>query len=158
MPSPFAWNQLSEPMQERYGAGRSHRRTTIVAVGAVILAFLVVLGWLTYFKARVDTQASLVTWNVLGPDHVHVVVEIHRPQGVATTCVLHATDPNHLDLAYATVTIPAGPASTQLHYELRTLAPAYSVDVLGCASGQSPAVQAPQFPPNVAAPEQPWTP
>ena len=42
-------------------------------------------------------------------------------------------------------------------FALRTLAPAYTVELLGCATGAAPKVPPPQFPPGVVPPAQPYS-
>ncbi len=42
-------------------------------------------------------------------------------------------------------------------YALRTLAPAYTTELLGCAVGEAPRVIQPQFPPGVVPPDQPFS-
>ena len=70
-----------------------------------------------------------------------------------------AQDETHIDVAYATIPLAAGASYVQLTYPLRTLATAYTVEILACEAGGPPVrVIPPQFPPGVFPPEQPWTP
>jgi hypothetical protein len=45
-----------------------------------------------------------------------------------------------------------------IDYSLRTVAPAFTVEVLACERPGELRAPGPQFPPGIAVPEQPWTP
>jgi hypothetical protein len=54
------------------------------------------------------------------------------------------------------VTLPPGSRDELVEYPLRTLAPAFTVELLGCSVDGPPGVVPPQFPPGVVMPDQPW--
>ena len=154
MPSPFTRDQLSPEMQERYGLDRRPIGRWI-AVVVLVLSFVAVLAFVGFGVTRSPIEPRLVTWEVVAPDRVDMTIEVRRPAADEVQCVLRAQDVNRIDVGYAVVTIPAGSGEVSLDYSLRTLAPAYTAELLGCATGGLPGVPPPQFPPGVVPPEQP---
>jgi predicted ATPase len=155
MPSPYRADQLSPQMRARYGMDRSNRRTLALVV-VVIVIFLAAVAWATVNMGRESVQSLLLTWNVKGPDRVTAEFEVRNPTSEPAICVLRAQDSQRTDLGYATITVPPGTDYVRVPYELRTLAPAFAVELLGCQAGEAPRVSPPAFPPGVAAPQQPW--
>jgi hypothetical protein len=130
-----------------------------VAIIFVIVIFLAAVAWATVNMGRESVQSLLLTWNVKGPDRVTAEFEVRNPTSEPAICVLRAQDSKRTDLGYATITVPPGTDYVRVPYELRTLAPAYVVEILGCSlPGGTPNAIPPQFPPGVVPPSQPWTP
>lgn len=129
-----------------------------VLVGAVAAAFVLILVMVGYFLVQSPVKGTLLSWNVASPERVDIRYSVTRPTGVQVRCILRAQDRKRVDLGYAEVDIPPRASSTPetvvLDYALATLAPAFTVEVLGCAEGQ-PRVPGPQFPPGVVPPAQP---
>ena len=71
-----------------------------------------------------------------------------------TTCVLRAQSESHADVGYATVTISPGREYVQATYPLATSSRATTAEVLGCAAGEAPRVDPPQFLPGTTNPSQ----
>lgn len=154
MPSPFRTDQLSQAMRERYGMDR--RPTAGAALTLLlVLAFIAALGWVTWSTTRGGVQADLQSWQAY-PDHVDVVVTVSTGSPGAVTCVIRAQDRTRADVGYASLRLPSALEPTTVTYRLRTIVPAYVVEVLGCAVGQAPRVTGPQFPAGVVPPAQPW--
>lgn len=147
-------------MQARYGLDRRPVGRWI-AVGVVVLAFTgILIGVGALLGSRDSVQASLITWGVVAPDRVDLTFTVRPDPSQDVRCVLRAQDSTRADVGYAVAVIPPAPDGTPVmtSYALRTLAPAYVVELLGCATGTDPAgVPPPQFPPGVVPPEQPWT-
>lgn len=143
-------------MQARYGMDRRPVGAWI-GTGTLVLAFVGALVFVALNVTGNPVEYRLVAWDVVAPDHVDVTLSVDKPQDAAVTCVIRAQDENRIDLGYATVELPVGSPSDLLTYPLRTLAPAFTVEVLGCAVGAAPGVAPPQFPPGVVAPQQPWS-
>jgi hypothetical protein len=143
-------------MQARYGMDRRPVGAW-VATGALIVAFVVAMVFVGMNVTRNPVEFRLVAWEVVAPDHVDVTISVNKPEDVSVTCVIRAQDENRIDLGYATVELPAGSAGELLTYPLRTLAPAFAVELLGCSVDGPPGVTPPQFPPGVVPPTQPWT-
>lgn len=158
VPSPFTRDQLSAAMQERYGLDRRPVGRWIV-VAVLVAAFVGILAWVTIALSSDNVQTRLISWTVVGPDHVDITYQVRPDPEAAIQCVLRAQDENRIDVGYASVTVPAQPADDVViaTYALRTLAPAYTVELLGCASGAAPKVPPPQFPPGVVPPGQPYS-
>ena len=143
---------------ERYGLGRTPWWTAAI-VAVVVAAFAGAFAWATYQISASSVDFKLLAWQVLSDDHTRVVFEVRKGEMDAVTCVVRAQDSKHIDLAYATIPIPVGTTYSQIDYQLRTIAPSFAVEVLGCAVGGPPSrIPQPQFPPGVLPPEQPWTP
>jgi hypothetical protein len=143
-------------MQQRYGLDR---RPVGRWIGTTIVA-LVFAGVLAYVFVGLTSNsidARLVTWDDVAADRVDMTIQVRRNGDEAVTCVLRAQDQKRTDVGYATVDIPPGRAEVVVDYALRTLAPAYTAELLGCASGAPPAVPPPQFPPGVVPPAQPYS-
>lgn len=155
MPTPFARDQLSPAMQRRYGLDRRPvgRR---IAVAAVVVAFVAALAYVGFGVTRSDVDSRLLSWDVVGADRVDVRIDVRRPGDKEVVCIVRAQDVGHADVGYATVTVPPGDAHAVVEYSLRTLAPAYVTELLGCSSDGPPRVDPPQFPVGVVPPAQPY--
>jgi uncharacterized protein (DUF58 family) len=143
-------------MQERYGLDRRPIGQWIT-VTALVLAFVAALAFVAFGVTRSPVQARLVTWDDVAADRVDMTIEVRRPADDEVQCVLRAQDSRRIDVGYAVVVIPAGSGEVSLDYSLRTIAPAYTAELLGCAADALPNVPPPQFPPGVVPPEQPWS-
>lgn len=142
-------------MQERYGLDRSPvgRRIAVLAL-AVVFAGVLVFVFFGVTSNPVDSR--LVAWDDVAPDRVDITVSVKRPADAEVTCVLRAQDINRIDLGYATVVLPPGEAELLVDYSMRTIAPAYTAELLGCSVDGPPSVPPPQFPPGVVPPAQPY--
>lgn len=145
-------------MQERYGLDRRPVGRWIT-IALVLVSFVGVLAWVGVALGDGGVQPRLISWQVLGPDRVDITYQVRPDAQSAIQCVLRAQDENRIDVGYAVVTVPAQAADTVViaTFPLRTLAPAYTAELLGCEVGQVPRVPPPQFPPSVVPPDQPWT-
>lgn len=144
-------------MQERYGFTRkSWGLTTLIIL--VVLGFAAALVFVTLSLSQNSVQFRLLAWNDLAVDRVDVTFEVRKPADMAVLCVVRAQDENRIDVGYVEIDIPAGSEYVQLTYPLRTLAPAYTAELLTCVeSGEPTRVPGPQFPAGIAPPEQPWS-
>ena len=154
MPSPYRRDQLSPEMQARYGMDRKPRAAlffgALVAVG-----FVVTLVWITIGMGSQSVQFRLLAWETKAPDRVDVIFEVRNTTDADVVCIIRAQDERRVDLGYAEVLIPGGQEYVSMTYRLRTLAPAFTAELLGCSSGERPRVPGPQFPPGVAPLLQP---
>jgi hypothetical protein len=143
-------------MQERYGL---NRRPVGRWIGVTILtiAFVAALGYVFVGLTRSSVEARLVTWDDVAADRVDITFQARRQATDELHCVLRAQDEKRTDVGYATVIVPAGEPEIVVDYSLRTLAPAYTAELLGCAAGGPPNVSAPAFPPGVVPPAQPFS-
>ena len=158
MSSAIDGRSLPTDLQARYGIGRRYRLPLIAGIVAVV-AFIAALAFVTFNLVSPKVTYKLLAWNDIAADRVDVTFEVRRSEEWDVYCVLRAQDESRTDVGYAVVGIPRGTSYEQMTYPLRTLAPAYVVEVLACEAGAPPArVIPPQFPPGVVAPEQPWTP
>lgn len=157
MPSPFRKDQLSPQMQERYGFTR--RRWGLTAfIAIVVIGFAAALIFVTYSLSQNSVQYRLLAWSDLAADRVDVTFEVRKPADLSVLCVVRAQDENRIDVGYAEIEIASGSEYEQLTYSLRTLAPAYTAELLTCvALGEPTRVPGPQFPAGIAPPEQPWS-
>lgn len=153
MPSPYRAAQLSPEMRARYGMDRGNWRTITVVV-IVIALFFGAVAWATVNLGRESVQSRLLTWSVTSPEEAHLEFEVRNPTSEAAICVVRAQDDKHIDVGYAQVSVPAGDDYVRVPYDLATLASAFTVELLGCASGGVPSVALPNFPPGVAPPQQ----
>ena len=143
-------------MQERYGLNRSPVGRNI-AVGALILAFVAAMVYVTMGLTRDPLETRLVTWTIVSPERLDLSFQVRKPVGSEVTCVIRAQDDRRIDVGYATVTVPAETEQTVIDYRLRTIAPAATVEVLGCSADGTTGLTPPQFPPGVVPPAQPWS-
>lgn len=130
---------------------------TWIIVGILVVAFVSVLAFVTTRITGNPIEFRLVSWDVVGPDRVNVAFSVSKPEDATVTCVVRAQDRNRIDLGYATVVVEPGSTGEVVTYPLRTLAPAFTVELLGCSVDGPPGVTPPQFPPGVIPPEQPWS-
>ena len=147
-------------MQARYGLDRRPIGRWI-GIGVVATAFAAILVGVTVaITTRDSVQSRLLSWTVQGPDRVDLTYQVTPDDADVVQCIVRAQDSRRIDVGYAVVAVP--PTANRIPeirpYSLRTLAPAYTAELLGCATGALPAVPPPQFPPGVVAPAQPWTP
>jgi hypothetical protein len=156
VPSPFSRDQLSPEMRARYGMDRRPIGTWIAAT-VLIVAFVGALAFVAVGVTGNPIEFRLVSWKVIGPDRVDVTFSVSRPADSTVTCIIRAQDENRIDLGYAVTEIPAGTTGELITYPLRTLAPAFAVELLGCSVDGPPGVAPPQFPPSVVPPGQPWS-
>jgi hypothetical protein len=147
-------------MQSRYGLDRRPIGRSI-GVAAIIVVFVGALFFVARgLTASNETQTRLIEWNAVGPDRVDVTFQVVTDRADEVVCVVRAQDENRIDVGYGILTIPAGSSDDVIitTYALRTLAPAYTAELLGCATGEAPRVPGPQFPPGVVPPDQPYAP
>jgi Domain of unknown function (DUF4307) len=158
MSSAIDGRSLPPDLQARYGVG--HRSPLPLIAGLVgITAFVAALAFVTLNLVSPKVTYDLLAWNDVAADRVDVTFDIRRSEEWDVYCVLRAQDESRTDVGYAVVGIPRGTSYVQTTYSLRTLAPAYVVEVLACQAGAPPERVVPaQFPPGVVPPEQPWTP
>lgn len=157
MPSPFRKDQLSPDMQARYGFNKGHKARNAIVIG-VVAVFTAVVAFVTVSLSQNNIQFRLLVWNDLPPDRVDVTFEVRKPKDLAVVCVVRAQDSNRIDLGYQEIPIPAGSSFEQVTYSLRTLAPAFTAELLTCVrQGEVTRVPGPQFPPGIAPPAQPWS-
>lgn len=158
MPSGIPVRHLTPELQDRYGI-RPTPWWLYTGIGVVVVAFVGALAWVTYQLGSDDVQSELLAWRVVSNEHVDVTFDVRRSADSDVYCVIRAQDQTRADVGYAVVSMPRGTTYVQQTYPLRTLAPAYVVELLACSSGAPPErVLPPQFPPGVLPPEQPWTP
>lgn len=145
-------------MQERYGLARRSPARFLLPV-AVIAVFIGALAVVTaVLLTRDPVSGQVLTWTVVGPDRVDITLRISSSQQDDVTCVVRAQDITMIDVAYTPIDLTPEQQGVLFPYSLRTLAPAATVSVLGCATGAMPTgIPPPQFPPGVVPPEQPWT-
>ncbi len=158
MSSAIDGRNLPSDLQARYGVGRRSRLPLIAGLIG-IAAFIAALAFVTFNLVSPKVTYKLLAWNDVAADRVDVTFDVRRSQEWDVYCVLRAQDESRTDVGYAVVGIPRGTSYEQVTYPLRTLAPAFVVEVLACEAGAPPErVVPPQFPPGVVPPEQPWTP
>jgi hypothetical protein len=145
--------ELSPAMRERYGI-RPTSPWTIAAIAALTVAFLGLIGAITWQLAKPSVQTQLVRFTVDSDNLVNVTFDLQRDTSATTTCALRARDVHQVDVGYATFTIPPGRAALRVTYPLATLAKATSAEVLGCADNSAPHVDAPAFAPGTVNPPQ----
>jgi hypothetical protein len=141
-------------MRERYGVG-GHTGTVVAIIAIVLgLALLGVLGWALNAER---VQSRLLSWDIIQDDRVDVTFEVRPLDERDVVCVVRAQDSTRTDVGYARVVIDGGSDYRAITYPLRTLIPAYTVELLGCGFPDALDVVSPQFPPGVVAPDQPWS-
>ena len=144
---------LSPAMAARYGEGRTSRGLLVVVV-VVVAVFLTIIGVITWRLATPGVQANLLRFVVVDDTKVDVTFEVRRDSVSTTYCVLRAQRESHADVGYATVTISPGREYVQATYPLATSSRATTAEVLGCAAGEPPRVDPPQFVPGTTNPSQ----
>ena len=144
-------------MRTRYGLDR--RRLSPLVVGVIIVvAFLAAVAFAGIMSVRDNVDYQLIRWTVVGPDRADATFDVTRNGADEVVCILRAQDSKRIDVGYAEIVLPPGEATVTIDYSLRTVAPAYTVEVLACERPGELRVPGPQFPPGIAVPEQPWSP
>ena len=156
MPSPFSRDQLSPEMQERYGLNKRGRSGVVITV-IVAVAFLAAVAFAGVMMVRDNIRHELVVWTVVAPDRADATFTVERDGADEVVCVLRAQDSKRIDVGYVEIDIPPGDDNVTIDYSLRTVAPAYAVEVLACEQPGELRGPGPQFPPRIAIPDQPWT-
>ena len=156
MSSPFSPDQLSPEMRQRYGLERRRVSPVVVAV-IVVVVFLGAVAFAGIMAVRDNVEFQLIRWSVVAPDRADATFDVSRNGADEVVCILRAQDSKRIDVGYAEIVIPPGDDVVTIDYSLRTVAPAYAVEVLACERPGELRVPGPQFPPGIAVPEQPWT-
>lgn len=157
MGSAISGRSLPPHLQARYGV-RHTPWWGYALIGLLVAAFVAALAYVAYNLLAPGLQPKLLAWKVEGRDRVDVTFEVRRSAEADVYCVIRAQDETRTDVGYAVVPLARGTTYVQETYPLRTIAPAFVVELLGCAAGQPPTrVPPPQFPPGVVPPDQPWT-
>lgn len=144
-------------MRARYGLDR-RRRSPLILTVVVSIAFLAAVAFAGVMLARNDIQFLLLRWEVVADDRADATFEVRRDGTDEVVCVLRAQDSKRIDVGYSEIDIPPGEDYVLVEYSLRTVAPAFAVEVLTCARPGELRTPGPQFPPGIAIPEQPWAP
>jgi len=156
MGSPFSRDQLAPEMQERYGLNQ-RRVSGVVITLVVAVAFLAAVAFAGLMLVRDNVRHELVVWTVVAPDRADATFTVERDGADEVICVLRAQDSKRIDVGYAEIVVPPGEDAVTIDYSLRTVAPAFTVEVLACERVGELRAPGPQFPPGIAVPEQPWT-
>lgn len=156
MSSPFSPDQLSPEMKARYGLDQ-RRISPIAVVVVVVIVFLGAVAFAGIMAVRDNVEFQLIRWSVIGPDRADATFDVSRDGSDEVVCILRAQDSKRIDVGYAEIVIPPGEDVVTVDYSLRTVAPAFAVEVLACERPEELRVPGPQFPPGIAVPEQPWT-
>ena len=125
----------------------------IGVVAVVVVAFLAVIGWVGWRMATPAVQSKLLSYSVVSDSAVDVTFEIRRDE-LGHRVRAARPDAKHVDVGYAEVTITRGRAYVQPTYRIATLAPATTVEPLGCEPDEAPLVHPPQFAPGTTNPPQ----
>lgn len=148
---------LPPHLRARYGV-RSGPRWGLAVLAVVVGTLVVALGVLGYRLANPPVTSKLLAWRDVSAERVDITFEVRGPESATVYCVLRAQDVSRADVGYAVAELPPGSSYRQTTYRMRTVAPAYTAEVLECAAGEPPVrVAPPQFPAGVVPPEQPWT-
>jgi hypothetical protein len=147
-------NELSPEMQARYGTSRRKATPYLVSLLVLIVAATLWGGW-HYKQSHQIVSSRLNAFTVISDHQVSVTTEVSRPENTTTYCVLRAQNADHVDVGYATVTVPAGQRTVTFSYPLNTESRAVLAEVLNCSATLSMRVPPPDFPPGVKIPSQP---
>lgn len=157
MSSPFPPDRLSPEMRVRYGLDQRRLSPVLVAV-VVVVVFLGAVAFAGVMAVRDNVEFQLIRWTVVGPDRADATFDVSRNGADEVICILRAQDSKRIDVGYAEIAIPPGEDVVTIDYSLRTVAPAFAVEVLACERPGELRVPGPQFPPGIAVPDQPWSP
>ncbi len=144
-------------MRARYGLDQRRISPILVAV-IVVVVFLSAVAFAGIMAVRDNVEFQLIRWSVMAPDRADATFDVSRDGGDEVVCILRAQDSKRIDVGYAEIVIAPGDDVVTVDYSLRTVAPAYTVEVLACERPGELRVPGPQFPPGIAVPEQPWMP
>ena len=123
-------------LSERYGAPPAwQRRTLIVVVTTLVLAFAVWLAWTTWDHSRSEVHSTMPTWDAVD-DHAvvaHATVWL-APGATSPTCRVQARADDHTIVGEVQFTPVQGSQSIRI----RTERAATSVEWLGCTADGQP--------------------
>lgn len=143
-------------MQERYGI-KKRSKTGIALMIVIGLVGVAAVGYLAHAFSTDRVQYRLLAWDIVADDRVDVTFEVRPIDERPVVCVVRAQDSTRADVGYAEVEIAGGTDYQMVTYPLRTLIPAYTVELLGCGLPGAFDVVPRQFPPGVVPPDQPWS-
>jgi hypothetical protein len=143
-------------MRARYGLDKRRLSPIVISVVVTVL-FLAGVTFAGLMLVRDDVRHQLITWTVVAPDRADATFDVSRDGNDEVVCILRAQDSKRIDVGYAEIVIPPGDDVVTIDYSLRTVAPAFAVEVLACERPDELRAPGPQFPPGIAVPEQPWT-
>jgi len=126
---------VTTDLSERYGApSTAGRRTALVAVGVVVLAFAGWLAWTTLFHATPAVSSEIGGWEVVDDGSVEVTVSVALEDGVVASCGLRAYAEDHSTVGE----VAFEPVDGRNQVTLRTERRATSVTLLGCTAPDQP--------------------
>lgn len=134
---------------------RPAERIQYIVLGVItslLIAGTAVLFYLQNSEPRVTY--SLTSFEVVSDTTVSVTWQMTRPAQTATYCVIRAQNDQRQDVGYATVTVAAGAAVTQMSYRMATESRATTAEVLGCSVNENVRAPQPNFAPGVVIPSQ----
>ncbi len=84
-------------LDERYGRTRSRRRRILgwIIVGAVAVAAVVSLGWVTVSRSLGSVDADMLAFDVADEHTVSISFQLTAPAGSEIACALEAQDEEH---------------------------------------------------------------
>jgi hypothetical protein len=123
-----------ELLAARYGApSPQRRRLVLVAVAALALVSLALLGWIAWYHSNPAVQGELERFEVVSPHEVELVIAVRRDTGAAVECTVSARAADHALVGEQKVTIPAGrEGSVEFSGSVSTDREATSVTVSNC--------------------------
>jgi Domain of unknown function (DUF4307) len=120
-------------MAERYGVTPPRRR--LLAVAALAVAGVVLLGWLAWsawVQGTTSVSGQVVSFDVVSPHRIDVTVQISHPADAAAQCTLEAQAVDHTVVGQVLVSVPAGEGAGKVTSTIKTDREATSATVTGC--------------------------
>lgn len=145
-------------IRSRYGLDRSPWPRRAI-VGTLLAGYAAAAAWVAFELEDTPVESQLLVWQQVERDRVDITYEVRRSADTEVTCVLRSQDFARTDVGYADVVLEPGTEYVQQTYSMRVLGAAAIAEVLDCQpSGERLNTPGPQFPPGIAAPQQPWSP
>lgn len=121
-------------LTSRYGAPRSHRRATIVAIVVLAAVFLTWVGWVAWTRSHPAVVGQIQSFDVTSDREVSVTFRIdRRDPAQPVTCRVFAQAVTYDRVAELDVDVPAGTGRlTDTTVTLRTLKRATSASIEHC--------------------------
>lgn len=121
-------------LAQRYGArSPRHRAAVIAAVVAAAGVALALLAWIAWSHSTGKIDGEVVSFEVTSPHEVSVVIEVRRPPGEPTECLLEARAADRGLVASQQVSVPeAGAEVLRLTTSITTEREAAAVSVAQC--------------------------
>jgi hypothetical protein len=127
-------------LQQRYrGPSRAHRAVALVAIVAMVVSGVGVLGWSVFAHSTPEVTSRLTAFEIVDEHQVTADIEVAREsQFTEASCRLRAVAEDHTVVGEVEVPVVDGADRRALRVPIRTERRATGVELVGCTTPDQP--------------------